>query len=411
MSQVGADRGPDELLARRADEPRPPEARLQEREQQYRAIFEATSDGLIINDLDTGIIVEANPAACRMHGYTYEEFVGQHPGGIIHPDDHAAFADFLQIVRDGGQFRGRARDVRKDGSLLHVEVLGRSFTYMGKPHVMAVLRDVTQHVESRRLLEQRVEERSRELATLLEVSHNVASTVELGPLLTLILEQLKSVADYTGSSILKLDGDDLELLEAGGVNITAEQGIRGLRFKVHRAEGLWDTLSRRETVIIDDIRDETPFARNYRAIIGEYLEWPGFRYIRSWMGVPLALKDRVVGLISLSHHQPGYYTEYHATLARAIANHAAMAIETARLFAESEQRSRDLEALYRADETLHRSLRVDDVLQALADVAVDILQADATSVLVWDATHASLVVGAARGLSEVDAGSVVARTP
>ena len=112
MSQVGAGRGPDELLARRADEPRPPEARLQEREQQYRAIFEATSDGLIINDLDSGIIVEANPAACRMHGYTYEEFVGQHPGGIIHPDDHAAFADFLQIVRDGGQFRGRARDVR-----------------------------------------------------------------------------------------------------------------------------------------------------------------------------------------------------------------------------------------------------------------------------------------------------------
>ena len=88
------------------------------------------------------------------------------------------------------------------------------------------------------------------------------------------------------------------------------------------------------------------------------------------------LKDRVIGMISLSHHEPGFYTAYHATLAQAIANHAAAAIETARLFAESEQRSRDLEALYRADETLHRSLRLEDVLQGLADVVVDILHAD-----------------------------------
>ena len=68
-----------------------------------------------------------------------------------------------------------------------------------------------------------------------------------------------------------------------------------------------------------------------------------------------------------------------------------MAIETARLFAESEQRSRDLEALYRADETLHRSLRLDDVLQALATWPSDILRADKTSVLVWDAVHERLV--------------------
>ena len=44
------------------------EERLLEREEQYRRIFEATSDGLIVNDLDTGLVVEVNPAFCRMHG-------------------------------------------------------------------------------------------------------------------------------------------------------------------------------------------------------------------------------------------------------------------------------------------------------------------------------------------------------
>ena len=120
-----------------------------------------------------------------------------------------------------------------------MEVLGRSFTYMGKPHVMAVLRDVTQHVESRRLLEQRVEERSRELATLLEVSHNVASTLELGPLLTLILEQLKSVADYTGSSILKLDGDDSSCWRPAASTSRRSRGFAacGSRCTVRRGSG------------------------------------------------------------------------------------------------------------------------------------------------------------------------------
>jgi PAS domain S-box-containing protein len=289
MSQTEADGAQAERLASQPVLPYEPDSRLLEREQQYRAIFEATSDGLIINDIETGIIVEANPAACRMHGYTYEEFVGRAPGSIIHPDDHAAFDAFIRTVRAGGRFRGRARDVRKDGTLLYVEVMGQSFTYLGKPHVMAVLRDVTEHVGARRLLEQRVEERTRELATLLEVSHSVASTLELGPLLTVILEQLKSVADYTGSSILKLDGDELVILGAWDANAPAEAAIQGLRFAVHRAPALWEALRKRQPVIIDDIRDDSVLARDYRTVIGEYIEWSGFKYIRSWLGVVAAL--------------------------------------------------------------------------------------------------------------------------
>jgi PAS domain-containing protein len=52
---------------------RPPS---EEKEWQYRSIFDAANDGLIINDLETGLVVEANPAACVMHGYTQEEFIG-----------------------------------------------------------------------------------------------------------------------------------------------------------------------------------------------------------------------------------------------------------------------------------------------------------------------------------------------
>ena len=53
------------------------EEQLREKEAEYRSIFEAAIDALFIADLD-GFIVEANPAACRTYGYTYEEFIGLH---------------------------------------------------------------------------------------------------------------------------------------------------------------------------------------------------------------------------------------------------------------------------------------------------------------------------------------------
>jgi signal transduction histidine kinase len=59
----------------------------------------------------------------------------------------------------------------------------------------------------------------------------------------------------------------------------------------------------------------------------------------------------------------------------------------------------ELEALYRADDELYRHLDLDKVLQTLADVAVDILQADKSALLVWDPRQERMVVRAARGFS------------
>ncbi len=59
--------------------------------EEYRAIFEAVTDGLLITDLATGRIVEVNPAFCRMHGYQREELVGSLTTTVIHPGDHPLF--------------------------------------------------------------------------------------------------------------------------------------------------------------------------------------------------------------------------------------------------------------------------------------------------------------------------------
>jgi PAS domain S-box-containing protein len=114
------------------------EAALREREEQYRSVFEATSDGLFINNLETGRLVDFNPTAHRMHGYTEEEFRQLQPEDFIHPDSHPLFGEYLDKIRADQQFKGQAVDIKKDGTLFHTEVLGTAFTYRGEPHTLAV---------------------------------------------------------------------------------------------------------------------------------------------------------------------------------------------------------------------------------------------------------------------------------
>jgi PAS domain S-box-containing protein len=331
---------------------------IREREEQYRSIFENTTDGMLIIAQD-GRIVEANPASCAMHGYTYDEFVKLSPLQLIHKDYWPVFQNYLDIVLAGEPFNAQAMDVRKDGSTFHVEARGAAMMLGGKPHVLGVVRDVTERAQAYQVLEQRVAERTRELTALLEVSHNVASTLELQPLLRLILDQLKSVLDYTGASIFIREGDKVVNVEYRGP-IPAEEAMK---VNISKRSGVEEVLRRRQPVIIDDVHADTPIAQGFIASGGDYMNTT-FSYIHSWMGVPLMSKEWVIGVLCLDYDQPNYYTPQHARLALAIANQAAIAIENARLYEQAQQLA-VLEERQRLGRELH-----DSVSQALYGIAL-----------------------------------------
>jgi PAS domain S-box-containing protein len=331
---------------------------IRAREEQYRSIFENTTDGMFITDMD-GCLVEANPACCAMHGYTHDEFLRLQPGDFVHRDHWLQFADGLNAVRAGGEYRVQAMDVRNDGSAFYVEVRGSRITYQGKPHLLGVVRDITERVQAYQVLEQRVAERTRELSALLEVSHNVNSTLELQPLLTLILDQLKSVLDYSGASIFIREGERIVNVDYRGPAPVEEV----LKLNIPRRAGVEEVLRRREPVIIDDVRGDTPLARDFMVSNGKYMDTT-FSYIRSWMGVPLMSKEWVIGALCLDYDKPDYYTPQHARLALAIANQAAIAIENARLYEQAQQLA-VLEERQRLARELH-----DSVSQALYGVAL-----------------------------------------
>ncbi|GAB4537318.1 MAG: hypothetical protein Kow0063_23920 [Anaerolineae bacterium] len=232
--------------------------------------------------------------------------------------------------------------VRQDGVCLESEGIVSHWDVVLAPLVedgqvagiLNVAVDVTERVEARQNLEQRVQERTRELVTLLRVSHNINSTLELQPLLDLILDQLKGVLDYSGASILILEGEDLVVRAYRGP--IPEHEAQQLRFSLEKALVNRQVTQGRKPIIISDVRDDTPLARKFRRTAGNEVD-STFGYVRAWLGVPLMVKGNVLGMLTLDHSQPGFFTDRHADLVMAFANQVAVTIENARLYAHAEE--------------------------------------------------------------------------
>jgi signal transduction histidine kinase len=227
--------------------------------------------------------------------------------------------------------------------------------------VLGVVRDITEQVQAYELLEQRVAERTHELSTLLDVSHNVASTLELQPLLGLILDQLAAVVEYSGAAIHTLDGTTLTVVDYRGP--LPRGRIVGLQVPLEPDRPEYRVIHERAPVILDDVQGETALIRAYSA------RWPveparDTSYIRSWLGLPLLLKERLIGMMVMAYHDPAHYTPRHAQLAMAIANQAAIAIENAQLYGQAQEIA-VLEERQRLARELH-----DSVSQALYGIAL-----------------------------------------
>ncbi|MCK5245478.1 PAS domain S-box protein, partial [Candidatus Bipolaricaulota bacterium] len=113
---------------------------LQEKEAQYRSIFESTTDAVLIIDME-GKIVAANPLASEMYGYSEDELIGLSSAKIIHSDYFHGFKNFKKRVVEGRPFYVDSVNLRKDGTAFDIEMHGAGFTYKGEPHLLSVVRD------------------------------------------------------------------------------------------------------------------------------------------------------------------------------------------------------------------------------------------------------------------------------
>ncbi len=122
--------------------------RLRTSERRYRAMMHAARDAILVADLDTALIVDANPTACEMFGYTVQE-LRQHTGRTLTaPEDHHKLDGLTEgILHDGSAHTSRLRVRRKDDSRFWAALRMATYELMGQKLYVVNLRDVSEQVQ------------------------------------------------------------------------------------------------------------------------------------------------------------------------------------------------------------------------------------------------------------------------
>ena len=301
-------------------------------EEEYRTIFSAVSDGLVIYNIGLDSVVEANPAACAMHRYTRDEFIGLNPAVFMPPENHAQFREQVRTVEPGRVLEASIVHLRKDGSAFHVEVRSSMMVFRDRPCLLSIIRDISQRVQIESNPDIRAELQMRELATLLAISHTLASTLEFQP--GLILDQLREIIAYAHCGLFVLEDSTLVTLAMRG-NPQLDLSPP-LRIRLQETETQSMLFKGHTPIRIAEVWGDHPQARSLRALFDDGTS-ALIQGMHSWMWVPLAVKGRMIGELGVAHEKPNFFTPHHADLALSVANQAAITIVNTELNRQAQE--------------------------------------------------------------------------
>jgi hypothetical protein len=107
-----------------------------------------------------------------------------------------------------------------------------------------------------------------EIEALLDAARDLASTLELPRLLEVLLDHMKRLVDYNGTSIWELQGDELTCLGFRGPNAFNQDVARTVRFQTPTMEPHWSRLAAGEPIRMRDIWDDSDVAQMFRRVVG-----------------------------------------------------------------------------------------------------------------------------------------------
>ncbi|MBN1976535.1 MAG: HAMP domain-containing protein [Anaerolineae bacterium] len=209
-------------------------------------------------------------------------------------------------------------------------------------------------------LEQRVADRTRELATLNEISAVVSRSLELNQVLEAALTETLGALDMEAGAAFRLEeGDTLVMMASRGLSAPFARRVERLPLS--------------ESLAAQAVGERVPSARSVDAYPGgalkALLQEEGLRMVVS---VPLIAKDAVLGVLNLATRTPRAITREERALLAAIGQQAGVAVENARLYEQAEATAAEAERIRLARElhdavsqTLFSASLIADVLPRL----------------------------------------------
>lgn len=245
-------------------------------------------------------------------------------------------------VDDYHQWEGRSprwKDERITGSLcvplkcggeiigtLGFEELGEARTFDNQDIWLAKLfaNHAAIAIRNVRLYEE-AQQRALEQEALREAALAMTTALERDEVIERILAQLKQVVSYDTASVLLLRGDQMEIV--GGQGFPNPSEIVGLTFPLNEKHPNEKVARTREPVILADAPQ----------VYEKFKSEPHAQAnIRSWLGVPMLVGNRLIGMLALDKSEPYFYGEEHIQLTEVFAAQAAIAIHNAQLYEQAQ---------------------------------------------------------------------------
>ena len=131
--------------------------------------------------------------------------------------------------------------------------------------------------------------------------------------------------------------------------------------------------------------------------IAEPTLWGTMKRAVSWLGVPMLIGDKVVGILSVQAYSPNAYGDEEERLLATIADQVSVAVQNARLFDETRRRLNDLEAVNTISIALRLAKTVDEMVPLLLDETLRVFNLTAGQIALHDPSSDEMRVVAARG--------------
>jgi len=247
-------------------------------------------------------------------------------------------------------------------------------------------------VRNSRLLE--LERKSaREARALAEIVRHLNQSLELERVFALIAQHAADLLGASGATVTMLEGDVLRIVGAAGHAVGRFKGDLPL-------DGVFsgEAVRRRRSVRTSDLR-----------------LFPQWQYSADLLGdcapnaiaAPLLVGDRAIGTVLVYGNPRRDFDEHEEELLQALASHAAVAVENARLYRAAARTTRHAEILAATGRTLASVISADTVFEGMSRVASQLLGVDGITVYTIDIARRTSVISHSYGLGTAAVASVV----
>lgn len=177
---------------------------LRESEIKYREMFESATDAIFILDMD-GSFIDVNSVAYSRLGYSKEEMLAMHVSQLDPPEFAAKVPERLAQLRDRGFAVFETAHVKKDGTVMPVEVNARLYAYEGKKVFLSFIRDITE----RKKAEEKLRESENRFRGAFENVSFGASIVNLNGQFLRVNQALCRMLGYSMEELLSMTFSDI----------------------------------------------------------------------------------------------------------------------------------------------------------------------------------------------------------